>query len=147
MAMIISKIRDQKGQMMVELCMLLPVVIVIAVIVVNAIMFFGDCAKFDRISRNAACAVAASPSYGWNPGQSAAEIQAQVESEMSASNLTSSVDVFVDSNGMETYRATLRFRPTLFGLGLNTEVLGVPLPSLTHTSSITVSPYKPGMLF
>ncbi len=141
------KMKDRSGQMMVELCIVLPVIIVVAVIAVNALMFFGDCAQFDRISRNAVCTFASSPDSGQDAGEVASAIQAQLESACNADNLSSSVEVFEDANGYDVFTATLEFSPTLFGLGLRCDILGIPLPKLTHSSRMTVSPYKPGMLF
>ena len=44
-----------------ELVAVLPVAIVVAAITVNALVFFGDCAAFDRIARNAVRVYATSP--------------------------------------------------------------------------------------
>lgn len=41
------------GQMTVEFAVALPVVVVIAVIAVNALAFFSDCAAFDNLFRDA----------------------------------------------------------------------------------------------
>ena len=49
---ICRKLADRSGQMTVELCAVLPVVIVIAAILVNVMTFFGECAEFDRVARN-----------------------------------------------------------------------------------------------
>ena len=44
------------------------------------------------------------------------------------------------------FTATIEFSPTLFGLGLKSSVFGVSLPHLEHAVSLTVDPYKPGVL-
>lgn len=137
----------ERGQMTVELCMFLPIAIIIAVIVVNAAAFFGDCAKFDRVARNAVRVHAASPTYGQVGSGSSSMVREALETEFSADNLSCEVTVSSDHLGFDTYEMTLAYKPTLFGMGLRTEVLGVPLPSLQHTSRLTVCPYKPGMLF
>lgn len=142
-----TKLRERKGQMTVELCVIFPVAIIIAVIATNALSFFGYCAEFDRVGRNAVRTYAASPAYDQNSGQSSALVSAALDECFDASNLDCSVEVSSDHRGYDSYTMTLSFRPTLFGLGLKSEVFGVPLPSLSHTSCLTVDPYKPGMLF
>ena len=42
------RLDDDGGQATVELAVVLPVVIIVAVIAVNALTFFGACAAFDR---------------------------------------------------------------------------------------------------
>lgn len=142
-----NKIAECRGQMMVELCVVFPVVIVIAVIATNALSFFGYCAEFDRISRNAVRTYATAPAHGQATDESVALVSNAVESAFDASNLQCEVTANKDYRGYETYDMTLKFTPTLFGLGLQTEVFGVSIPQLKHTSHLTVNPYKPGMLF
>lgn len=141
------KLAERAGQMTVELCVVFPVVIAIAVIATNALSFFGYCAEFDRVSRNAVRTYATSPAYGEAPGSAAAKVEEALEGAFDATNVECEVAVSGDHLGHETYETTIRFRPTLFGLGLKSEVFGVPLPELSHESRLTVSPYKPGMLF
>lgn len=139
--------RDERGQMTVELCLFLPVAIVVAVIAVNAMTFFGECAEFDRISRNAVRTHAASPGYDEDSTEVSALVGAALDEAFSAENLSCEVSVSSDYQGLSTYEMTLSYQPTLFGMGLKSEVLGVAMPSLKHTSRLTVQPYKPGMLF
>lgn len=140
-------LRDERGQMTVELCMLIPVAIIIAVIVVNAATFIGCCAEFDRISRNAVRIHATSPTYGQAAGDSSAFVLSDLNAAFADANLECDVSVTSDYMGFATYEMTLGYHPTLFGMGLRSEVLGVSLPPLKHTSRLTVYPYKPGVLF
>ena len=48
--------------------------------------------------------------------------------------------------GHISFSATLEYMPTLFGLGLKSEVMGVALPKLSHTEELVVDCYKPGVL-
>ena len=50
------------------------------------------------------------------------------------------------AGGHARFTATIEFSPTLFGLGLKSSVFGVALPHLEHAVSLTVDPYKPGVL-
>ena len=50
------------------------------------------------------------------------------------------------SAGHTSFSATFEYMPTLFGLGLKSEVMGVALPKLSHTEELVVDCYKPGVL-
>ena len=80
-------------------------------------------------------------------GISSKEIRAVIEEALMRDNLAVGVEVSGGVLGHVTYTAPLAYAPTLFGLGLRDEVLGVRLPRLEHRVSLTVDPYKPGMLF
>lgn len=133
--------------MTIELVAVLPVAIIVAVIVVNALTFFSECAAFDRLSRNAVRLCATSPDYGQTVADSVAKVQALLEEGMTAENLAIEVAAEQDALGHARFTMKLLFAPTLFGLGLRDQVLGVALPRLEHTESIVVDTYKPGMLF
>ncbi len=142
----IKKLSD-RGQMSVELAVVLPVVIIIAVIVVNALTFFSECSSFDRIARNAVRVCATSPAYEQDLSQSISKVSDLIESAMPSENTESSVSASDNGLGYTSFTLTLSYYPTLFGLGLKSEVFGVPLPSLNHSVSIVIDTYKPGMLF
>lgn len=133
--------------MTIELVAVLPVAIIVAVIVVNALTFFSECAAFDRLSRNAVRLCATSPDYGQTVADSVVKVQALLEEGMTAENLAIEVAAEQDALGHSRFTMKLLFAPTLFGLGLRDQVLGVALPRLEHTESIVVDTYKPGMLF
>lgn len=141
-----EKLCDARGQMAVELAVVLPVVIAIAVIAVNACTFFAECAEFDRVGRNAVRVVAASPAYGQSTGDAADRVRAAIESQMGS--VCSDCQVSAEQTGeCVTFTMTMHYAPTLFGMGLRQSVFGVSLPTLTHTTTLAVSIYKPGMLF
>lgn len=50
------------------------------------------------------------------------------------------------AEGHDRFTATLTYRPTLFGLGMRSSVLGVPIPPLSHRASMVVDCYKPGVI-
>ena len=141
-----AKTRSTRGQMTVELCVVLPVIVVVAAVACNALTFFGACAEFDRVGRNAVRTFAAVPAAGADPGPCTGEVLSAIEGSLSDGNLEFEVSSSRDHRGYEEYAMTMTFHPTLFGLGLRQEVLGVPLPALTHESRMVVSPYRPGVL-
>lgn len=138
--------RSHSGQMTVELAVAFPVLLVVAVISVNALAFFSDCAAFDRIAHQAVRVHASAPAYR----QGAEQTRSLVEQEISASFDKENLDVAVTHETIgfdfEAYTATLSFTPTLFGMGLRSEVLGVPLPKLVHATRCVVDTYKAGVI-
>lgn len=137
---------EERGQATVELAVALPVVIIVAVIAVNAMLFFSECAAFDRIARDAVRSQATSPAYGQDVEQSAALIEASIGESFDEPYLASRVVASNGGAGHTTFTATLEFSPTLFGMGLKSQVFGVRLPHLEHSVSLTVDTYKPGVL-
>ena len=135
------------GQMTVELMAVLPVAIAIAVIAVNALTFFVDCAKFDRVARNAVCVQAASPGYGVQSPQSQANIAAAVQEHMEGDFEQVSAEYEGTGGGLVRYVVTLDYTPNLFGMGARDSVFGVMLPHLRHSTSLVIDPYKPGVFF
>ena len=132
--------------MTVELAVAMPVLIIVAVIAVNAMTFFVDCAVFDRVAHQAVRTHAASPAYGQGSGQSCALVEQEIERALDRQNLDISVTCGAVAGDFESYTATVEFHPTLFGMGLRSEVLGVPLPTLTHSTTYVVDVYKPGVI-
>ena len=143
MAMILS---EERGQTTVGLVAVLPIAIVVAAIAVNALLFFSECAKFDRVARNAVRVCATSPAYEQGLEQSTAAIDAIIDAEM-GEGVTCEVAVRGGGAGFATFTASMSYAPSLFGAELRESVFGVALPRLTHETSITVDAYKPGMLF
>lgn len=137
---------DERGQMMVELAVAFPVLIIVALIAVNALAFFSECAAFDNAFRDAVRVHATSPASGQGVEQSSALIQASLTSAFDANNEAARVSVEGASGGHVCFTGTLEYAPTLFGLGLRSTVFGIALPPLTHVSSFTVDCYKPGVL-
>lgn len=137
---------DEGGQMTVELMVVLPAVIIIAVIVVNALTFFGLCAEFDRVGRNAVRICATSPAAEQGLDQSISLVEETVSEAMDLEDGECAVSASQDALGHVTFDLVLTYYPTLFGLGLKSEVFGVSLPQLTHSTSLVIDVYKPGML-
>lgn len=134
------------GQMTIELVVALPVLIIVAAIAYNALMFFADCAVFDRAVNEAVRIYAASPAYGQSAERSCALAEAATRAALDNAALEVSVSCGRAALDLEAYEATLIYHPTLFGMGLRSEVLGVRLPSLTHTSSYVIDGYKSGVV-
>ncbi len=144
------RLSSESGQMMVELAVMMPVLIIVVVMAVNALTFFSECAAFDRIARNAIRIQATSPAYGQDAWGSASLVRQTIDDAMQVSEkeyLDVDVSVSGRADGKSAFRATLMFSPTLFGMGLKSSVFGVPLPKIEHATELVVEPYRPGMLF
>lgn len=139
--------KRERGQATVELAVALPVAIIVAVIAVNALMFFSLCASFDRVARQAICVWVAVPAAGEGAEEGVARVRDELRQAVGAPNVA--VDARAERTGANLTRVTARieYRPTLFGLGIREEVLGVALPPLTHEIALTVDAYRPGILF
>lgn len=133
---------DERGQMTIELLIALPVAIVIACIVFNALTFFGLCAEFDRAARNAVRVYAASPDDNVS-FMVADKVKGAVELCLDDENAEVTVEGSAPSFAVATYTCALAYHPTLFGLGVRTEVLGVPLPALRHSVQLSTFSYDP----
>lgn len=136
----------QSGQMTVEFVAMFPVALVIALIAVNAALFFSECASFDREFRSAVCAQAISPGYGRSVEQSCAVIEGQLAEAYSEEHLAVSVSSEGTAGGMVKFTGELAFFPTLFGKGALTGAFGVSFPPLRHTTALSVDVYKPGVI-
>lgn len=140
-------VSDESGQATVELAVMFPIVIIIAVIAINALLFFGYCLNFDRTFRQIVSCTASSPAAGTDLGNTKANIESQLQETFDESNLNFEVEVNSVEGGNHQYIGTLKMFPTLFGMGLKQEILGVPLPTLNHSSQMTIETYKPGVIF
>lgn len=138
--------RDERGQMTIELAVAFPVLIVVAVIAVNALTFFSECAAFDNAFRDGVRVYATSPASGQGIEQSVALVQSDLAAAFDAPNEEARVSVEGAAGGHTRFTGTLEYAPTLFGLGLRSSVFGIALPPLTHAASIAVDCYKPGVL-
>jgi len=139
-------LKDRSGQMTVELVVVFPVLIIVAVIAVNALLFLSECAAFDRVAKDAVRVYATSPAYGQGVGQSSALVDQAIKARFDKDYLSSSVTTTGEAFGHVTFTAELVFSPTLFGMGLKSSVFGVSLPTLHHSVTMTVDTYKPGVL-
>jgi len=138
--------KDESGQMTVEFAVVFPVLIIVAVIAVNALLFLSECATFDRIARDAIRIHGTSPAYGQSKEQSIAQIDQTIKAHLDKGYLSSAVSVSGDVLGHTTYTAELIFSPNLFGMGLRSSVFGIALPQFHHRVAMTVDTYKPGVL-
>lgn len=135
------------GQMTMEFMAMFPIMIIVACIAVNAVLFLSVCSGFDVQAKNAIRTYATSPGFGESGASAGPRIQSVLDAEFSSDAVSVSVVSSDAGAGMVRFDATLDYTPNLFGMGIRDSVLGVSLPHLRHTTSLVVSPYKPGVLF
>lgn len=142
----------QKGQMFVETALVLPVVLVVALIAINLFKFADMCSKFDRVATDQIIA------HGISPSRSANEVALEdlAQKIKTVLKCDGNCDIVVSLEGeregignmvsvFPKYQVTLKYKPWPHTLRLPLVSLESPL-SLTHTTSIVVSPYKSGVV-
>lgn len=134
-----------KGQMTIEFAVMFPVMLMIALVAFNSVMFLSQCASFDRIFREAVCVYAPSPASDQGSGQICAQITGDLDTFQEKDYLDCTVSSSVGSEGLSTYRGSLFYTPTLFGAHPLRQVFGISLPPIEHTVEMTVDSYKPGV--
>ena len=127
-----------RGQMTIEFALLFPVMLMIALIACNSILFLSECASFDRIFRESVCVFAPSPASEETTGQICAHIEER-------DYLSCSVSASEGQGGLTTYTATLAFTPTIFGAYPLRRVFDVELSPIEHPFTMSVDSYKPGV--
>lgn len=140
---------DEAGQMAVELAVALPVLLVAMVIVVDVLVFMGECAKFDHLAAQAVLAQGASPAKGeYALDDRAQSIQEVLGGEFGGKGMA--VRVSSQSNAgfgiwqTCTFTCTFEMAPWPFKQG-SLDVFGAHVPvALTHDYTLTVEPYTPG---
>ena len=121
--------QGERGQATVELAVVLPVALVVAVIAVNALAFFGTSIMAGDDTASLALAVEQALTR---------QVGEQGEVQVRAEGLAS---------GLTRFTARIEYAPTLFGLGMRSEIFGVALPPLAHEVDLVVDAYKPGIMF
>ena len=141
--------RDMRGQMTIELAVAFPVLLAVAVIAFNALQFFGLCALFDRVVDEEVRLHAISPNTGVTGFSACGAIERELQEFFQQEAPNCPVDLQISwqqaALDLDRFTATLDYHPTLFGLGLRQEIAGVSLPTLSHSTSIVVDCYKPGV--
>ncbi len=154
-----SVVKQEQGQMAVELAAVIPVMIILALISVNLLVYMSDCTRFDRLAEQAVRTEAVSPSYTeYGAKSSEQRIKSALEEQFASADYiqieVESSDRAVFSDSLEvgdglifslipTYReytCTMTFTAPFFPNG----VFGLSLPTTTHTCTLVVDPFEPG---
>ena len=147
---------EQRAQATVELAIVAPVLVVLALIVVNLMVFICACARFDRAAPDMVIAHGVSPS-----GEGTSSAASQVEEALRATMDGYDVEVEVtctaagaqDGAGslltlvgaLKTYRCVMRMTPWPGGFSIAGVSVGAP-PELVHEREVVVDPWRPGVV-
>lgn len=170
------RLRQNRGQMTVELAVCLPVILAVMGIVLNVLGYMNVCARFDRVAADAVRSQATSPGYG----EEGSTLAASRVREVIDSSLHSSIGdgfncklevsaIHVGLGGLNSSSGSndLNSANSVNGSGASFSLLSglvryecsityYPWPfsqivfmqffELTHTRSYTVDPFSPGVL-
>lgn len=140
-------IRNEKAQATIELAVMFPVILIIAVIAVNATTFFCQCAEFDRVFKQMTVSLGSSPAYGENLSNVRSELKNTLANELDNEFTDFEISIESISGNNQVINGTLKMHLTLFGMGLRDDFFGLPLPTLNHQQKIVLNVYKPGVIF
>lgn len=125
--------------MAVEFAVVAPVIAIVAFILVNALVFAGDCAAFDSAARDA---IRMQADDGWEP-QAAAEVRERIEARLGMEHESVEVTCEKTSLGHVRYTASARFSPPFLR---GVRVFGAGVFELRHDVEFTVSSYRKGVV-
>ena len=148
-------LQGERAQATVEFAIVAPVLIVLALIVYNLMLFASACARFDRVAPDIVVAHAVSPA-GEDAGSSSAETgRRELEAAMDGYDVEVSgeVDAGGEDGGsmlalvgsLRTYTCAIEMAPRPGGLSIVGVDLGAPA-LLVHERSVTVDPWRPGVV-
>ncbi|MBM6783939.1 hypothetical protein H6A08_06145 [Enorma massiliensis] len=140
------------------MAVVVPVLLVLALIVYNIMLFVAATARFDRIAPDIVAAHAVSPSgEGDGPADDGVSvIESQIEGAMAGYDVeievtcteggaSSGDDLLTLIGGLRTYRCSMRMRPWPSSLSIAGVDLGAPV-ALAHHRDVTVDPWRPGVV-
>lgn len=131
--------------MTIEFVVMFPVMLMIALVAFNSVLFLAECAAFDRIFREATCVLAPSPASDESPDRICASIEDQLDVFEQKSYLACEVSQSAQTEGLITYTGTLFFTPSIFGAYPIHRVFDVTLQPIQHSLQIDIDAYKPGV--
>ncbi|WP_417229352.1 hypothetical protein [Thermophilibacter sp.] len=148
--------RSREGQMTVELAVLTPVVMVVALVVLNLMGFVEACAAFDQAARDAIVAQGVAPPGEQSEIGAVEGVQATLEELLGRSDRCE-VEVRAESTSgtgqgsfaisplLTRYVCTLTYRPWPRSVRFPGITYEAPL-ALRHECSLVVDRYRPGVV-
>lgn len=148
---------EERAQATVEMAVVTPVLIVLALIVLNLMTYLSATARFDRVVPDIVIATAVSPDG--EDGSTATltdaiaervtdamdgyEVEVTVEKQVGGA--TGGDELVALVGQLETYVCTMRMRPWPSRFSIAGLDLGAPAV-LSHTRSVTIDPWRPGVV-
>ncbi len=153
--------REERAQATVEMAVVTPVLLVLALIVYNLMVFVSASARFDRVAPDIVIARGVSPAgeLGGDAkvSDASSEIAQAIKGAMGAYDIE--VEVTCTSGGgvqegergltlvgaLRTYRCVFRMKPWPSGLTIAGVSMGAPA-FLEHARTVTIDPWRPGVI-
>lgn len=150
--------RGTRAQATVEMAVVAPVLIILALIVYNVMIFLSATARFDRVVPDIVIAHGVSPAAD-DDGETVLDASETIEEQIEAAMGDYGVEVEVsltegsgdDGTTFElvgalyTYTCTMSFTPWPTSLTVAGVELGSPV-TLSHTRAVTIDPWRPGVV-
>ena len=152
-----TRLCEERAQATVEMAVVTPVLLVLALIVYNVMVFAGAVARFDRVVPDIVLAHAVAPSgEGGSSIDASATVQAQIQHAMEGCDVqievsseqgttTSDGGLLSLSGTFRTYTCIMRYEPWPSSLSIAGVSLGAPA-QLSHERAVTVDPWRPGVV-
>ena len=140
------RLREERAQATVEMAVVTPVLLVLALIVYNVMIFAGAVARFDRVVPDIVLAHADASATVQTQILNAMEgydLQIEVSSEQGAK--ASDGGLLSLSGTFRTYTCTMHYEPWPTSLSIAGVPLGAPT-TLSHERAVTVDPWHPGVV-
>lgn len=145
---------EREAQATVELAVVLPVLLVLSLIAYNLMTFAAATARFNHVVADIVIAQAVSPGGG-DTVDASSIVRRHLERAMEGYDVGISVDrtsgdggagtLLSLVGGLSTYRCTMRFVPWPGALSIAGVRLGAPV-ELVHERSVTIDPWRPGVV-
>ena len=147
-------LRERSAQATVELAVVVPVMIALAIIVYNLMVFASAVSRFDRVAPDIVVAHGVAPS-GEGKDDPTEVIAGQLREAMGGYGVevevvceeeedpTSTILTFIVSP--KTYRCTMVYTPWPTGIEFAGVPVGAPL-ALRHVRTVVIDPWRPGVV-
>ena len=150
--------REERAQATVEMAVVTPVLLVLALIVYNVMVFASAVARFDRVVPDIVLAHAVAPGGEGDASSidASATVQTQILNAMEGYDLqievsseqgaaTSDGGLLSLSGTFRTYTCTMHYEPWPSSLSIAGLSLGAPA-QLSHERVVTIDPWRPGVV-
>ena len=153
-----ATLREERAQATVEMAVVAPVLLVLALIVYNVMIFASAVARFDRVVPDIVLAHAVAPEGEGDESSidASATVQTQIQNAMEGYDLqieVSSEQGAAASDGgllslsgtFRTYTCTMHYETWPSSLSIAGISLGAPA-QLSHERAVTIDPWRPGVV-
>lgn len=150
-----SRLLEERAQATVEMAVVVPVLIVLALITYNSMVFLAASARFDRVAPDIVLAHAVAPS-GFGDAASAVsdDVAGALADAMGSYDVDIEVTCLEDGGGgsvfslvggQRTYRCVMRYEPWPSRFSIAGVDMGAPV-ALEHVREVVVDPWRPGVV-